>query len=150
MITVAISGGFDPVHKGHIKHIQEARKLGDKLVVLLNNDNWLLKKKGYVFMPQEERKLILEAITGVDEVIITSHPKNPEDMSICRELEKIRPGIFAKGGDRDEQNAADAASSLNPERALCQKLNIKLKFNVGGKKAQSSSELVNRVHKISN
>ncbi len=55
LITVVVSGGFDPVHVGHIRLFQEAKKMGDKLIVIINNDNWLLAKKGYVFMPQNER-----------------------------------------------------------------------------------------------
>src|SRR3989338_955778 len=99
-IVVAVSGGMDPIHIGHIRLIQEARKLGDKLVVILNNDNWLKKKKIHIFMHQKERKEILESIEGVDEVIISSHPKNPKDMSVAKEILKIRPDIFANGGDK--------------------------------------------------
>ena len=65
-IIVAVSGGFDPVHIGHVRMFKEAKALGDRLVVILNNDNWLIKKKGFVFMPQEERKEIIEAIKCVD------------------------------------------------------------------------------------
>jgi D-beta-D-heptose 7-phosphate kinase/D-beta-D-heptose 1-phosphate adenosyltransferase len=136
-ITVAVSGGFDPIHIGHIRMIKEARKLGDYLVVILNNDNWLKKKKGYVFMPQNERKEILEAIEGVDKVIITHHPKNPKDMSVCVELKKIKPNIFANGGDRTRKNI--------PEVAVCKEIGCKMVFNVGrGGKIQSSSWLVER------
>ncbi|MEK7122264.1 MAG: adenylyltransferase/cytidyltransferase family protein, partial [Patescibacteria group bacterium] len=69
--VVAVSGGFDPIHIGHVRMIQEARALGDELVVIINNDNWLRTKKGYVFMPQEQRKEIIEHIKGVDRVVIT-------------------------------------------------------------------------------
>lgn len=144
MTAVAISGGFDPVHKGHIRLIQEAQKLGDRLVVILNNDNWLKKKKGFVFMPEDERAEILKALKSIDEVIITDHPKNPTDMSICTELEKLKPDIFANGGDRDKKDADDQFSSLNPEQRLCKKLGIKFVFGVGGAKQQSSSELVKK------
>lgn len=145
MITVAISGGFDPIHIGHIEMMQEAKGLGDKLVVILNNDNWLIKKKGFAFMPERERKAILEAVRYVDKVIITGHPENPADMSVCAELEKLKPDIFANGGDRDKKDANSKTSSLNPEQALCNKLRIKMVFNVGKSgKIQSSSELVKR------
>ena len=73
MKVVAIAGGFDPVHKGHIRLIQEAARLGGKLVIILNNDNWLKKKKGFAFMAEDERAEVLRAIRGIDEVIITSH-----------------------------------------------------------------------------
>lgn len=82
-IKVAVSGGFDPLHRGHVRLFQEAKKLGDKLIVILNNDNWLKAKKGYAFMPQEERKEVIKAMAMVDEVILTKHPCNPKDMSVC-------------------------------------------------------------------
>lgn len=136
MITVAVSGGFDPLHIGHIRLIKDAKKLGDRLVVIANNDNWLKKKKGYVFMSQDERAAVLGALHAVDEVIITGHGENPSDMSVCTELEKLKPDIFANGGDRKADNI--------PEYDLCERLGIKMVFNVGGGKAQSSSELVKK------
>ena len=113
-VVVAVSGGFDPVHVGHVRMFNEAKKLGDKLVVILNNDNWLKKKKGGAFMPEQERKEILEALASVDEVYLTFHPENPTDMSVCAELEGIKPHIFANGGDRFSKNT--------PEVALCNDL----------------------------
>lgn len=136
-IVVAVSGGFDPLHIGHVRMFEAAKKLGDKLVVILNCDNWLIKKKRYILMKENERKEILQAIRYVDEVILTAHPSNPEDMSVCRELEEIRPDIFANGGDRKAGNI--------PEYELCKKLGIKMVFNVGGEKVQSSSWLINKV-----
>lgn len=134
-IVVAVSGGFDPLHIGHVRMFDEAKKLGDKLVVILNNDNWLLKKKGYVFMKEPERKEVLLALRSVDEVILTSHPNNPEDMSVCEALMKIKPQIFANGGDRKLDNI--------PEAAVCREIGAKMVFNVGtGGKVQSSSWLV--------
>ena len=135
-IIVAVSGGFDPVHVGHIRLFKEAKKLGDELVVILNNDNWLLKKKGYVFMPENERKKIIEAIRWVDRVILTSHPPDPEDMSVSEELRKLKPDIFANGGDRTSENI--------PEIKVCQEINCKMVFNVGGRKIQSSSSLLKK------
>lgn len=136
-ITVAVSGGFDPIHIGHVRMFQEARKLGDRLVVIMNNDNWLKKKKGYAFMPEEERKEIIEALRGVDEVVITSHTPNPEDMSVCAELEKIKPDIFANGGDRFKDNI--------PEVAICESIGCKMVFGLGqGGKVQSSSWLLKK------
>lgn len=144
MKIVAVSGGFDPVHIGHVQLFREAKKLGDRLVIILNNDHWLRAKKGYVFMNEQERAAVLKAIRYVDEVIITSHPKNPADMSICPELEALKPQIFANGGDRDKKDADDKSSSLNPEQELCKRLGIKMVFNLG-KKMQSSSALIKRV-----
>ena len=139
-IIVAVSGGFDPIHIGHVRLFQKAKKLGDKLVVILNNDNWLMKKKGYVFMPQEERKEIIKSIAGVDSVVLTSHPINPEDTSVCAELKKLKPHIFANGGDRGKTNT--------PEAEVCGAINCRMKFAVGrGGKVQSSSWLVDKLRK---
>ena len=137
--TVVVSGGFDPVHKGHIKLFKEACKLGDRLVVILNNDNWLHQKKSFIFMPQQERKYILESIRYVDEVVLSYHEEAPKDMSVCSELTVIDPDIFANGGDRKQDNV--------PEYDLCKELNIETKFNVGGGKVRSSSDLVKNAHK---
>ena len=136
-IVVAVSGGFDPVHVGHVRMFEEARKLGDKLVVILNNDNWLKKKKGFVFMSQRERKEIIKALAAVDEVVLTDHPKNPEDMSVCGALQKVRPHVFANGGDRTRKNI--------PEIPVCKEIGCKMVFNVGrGGKVQSSSWLLTK------
>jgi cytidyltransferase-like protein len=134
-IIVAVSGGFDPLHAGHVRLFKEAKARGDKLIVIVNNDNWLYKKKGYVFMPENYRKEIIEAIRFVDEVFLTDHSKDPDDMSVCAALESIKPDIFANGGDRHSDNI--------PEIEICQKIGCKLVFNSGaGGKIQSSSWLV--------
>lgn len=137
-IIVAVSGGMDPLHIGHLALLKEAKRLGDKLIVILNNDNWLKAKKGRVFMPEQDRKKIIEELACVDEVIISRHPRNPKDMSVSRELAKIRPHIFANGGDRTSKNT--------PEKNLCHEFNIKMVYNVGGNKVRSSSELLKRYH----
>ncbi|MDP3996227.1 MAG: adenylyltransferase/cytidyltransferase family protein, partial [bacterium] len=100
-IVVAVSGGFDPVHIGHVRMFEEAKALGDKLVVILNNDNWLKIKKGYCFMNEKDRKEIIESFRAVDGVVITKHRRNPQDMSVCEALKTVRPDVFANGGDRD-------------------------------------------------
>lgn len=134
---VAVSGGFDPVHIGHVRLFEQAKKLGDKLVVILNNDNWLKKKKNYIFMPQKERKELIEALKAVDKVVLTSHKPNPKDMSVCNELIKIKPDIFANGGDRNKGNI--------PEVPVCKKIGCKMVFNIGqGGKIQSSSWLLGK------
>lgn len=134
-VVVAVSGGFDPLHIGHVRMFEEARKLGDKLVVILNNDNWLQKKKGVVFMPARERKELIASLRSVDAVVLTRHPKNPTDMSVVGELQRVRPHIFANGGDRTKKNV--------PEVAVCKDINCKMVFNVGdGGKVQSSSWLL--------
>ena len=135
-----VSGGFNPIHIGHIRYMQEAKKLGDKLIVVLNNDNWLRLKGKHPFMPDKERKEIIEALACVDEVVITGHSKNTKDMSVCKELLKIKPDIFANGGDRFADNI--------PEFKLCNDLGIKMVFNIGkGGKIRSSSELLKEYSK---
>ncbi|MCL5006609.1 MAG: HAD-IIB family hydrolase [Patescibacteria group bacterium] len=140
-IVVAVSGGFDPIHIGHIRLFQEARKLGDELVVVLNNDYWLKNKKGYSFAKEVERKEIIESIDCVDRVVVTKHGPNPVDTSVSRELEELRPDIFANGGDRFAHNV--------PEAEICAKINCKMVFNVGdGGKIQSSSWLLGGYKKL--
>ncbi len=137
---IAVSGGFDPIHVGHIRMIAEAKELagpGGELVVIINNDHWLRAKKGFVFMPERERKEVVNSIKGVDRVVMTAHKKTSKDMSVCAELRKIKPDIFANGGDRTKKNI--------PELALEKEFNMKMVFGVGkGGKIQSSSWLVEK------
>jgi len=145
---VMVSGGFDPVHIGHVRLFNEAKKLGDKLVVVINNDNWKRKKRKHVFMPDHERKEIIEAFSAVDRVLISKHGENPEgpkEMSVSKELLKIKPDIFANGGDRNEEDAKNLNSSLYYDIETCKDLGIEMVFNVGkGGKIQSSSWLVEK------
>ena len=141
-IVVVVSGGFDPLHIGHVRMFEEARALGDKLIVVINNDNWLKKKKGYAFMPQEERLEIIRGLRAVDEVVFTDHGENPHDMSVCSMLRTIQPDIFANGGDRKPDG------DPVPEVDVCQELGIEMVYNVGtGGKVQSSSWLVDAAKK---
>jgi len=136
-IVVAVSGGFDPIHIGHIRLLKNAKVLGNRLVVILNNDHWLMQKKQFVFIPHHERKEIIEALACVDEVMLTNHDSNTYDMSICTELAMLRPNIFANGGDRFAENI--------PEVATCNKIGCEMIFNVGaGGKVQSSSWLLEK------
>ncbi|MBI4114661.1 MAG: adenylyltransferase/cytidyltransferase family protein [Candidatus Niyogibacteria bacterium] len=136
-IWVAVSGGFDPMHIGHVRLFEDAKKLGDKLVVIINNDNWLRAKKGYVFMPERERKEVIEALRFVDKVVFTRHSKGTRDLSVNEALERIKPHIFANGGDRMRNNI--------PEVAICREIGCKMVFNVGaGGKVQSSSWLLGK------
>ncbi len=134
-IVVAVSGGFDPIHIGHVRMFERARALGDELVVILNNDNWLRRKKRHVFMPDHERKEVIEALHVVDRVMLTQHGPDPDDMSVCAELRALRPDIFANGGDRKLDNI--------PEVPVCKEIGCEMVFNIGdGGKIQSSSWLL--------
>ncbi len=132
---VAVSGGYDPVHVGHVRQFKAAKKLGDKLYVILNSDRFLKNKKGFVFMSFKERREILESIKYIDRVV----PCIDRDQSVCKTLEKLKPDIFAKGGDRKLKNT--------PEADICKKYKIKMVFGVGGGKIQSSSALVRKMIK---
>jgi D-beta-D-heptose 7-phosphate kinase/D-beta-D-heptose 1-phosphate adenosyltransferase len=143
-VVVAVSGGFDPIHFGHVRMLQEAKALGDKLVVILNNDNWLTDKKGKPFMSEAERKEILEAIKGVDRVVLTDHTLGDPDRSVCRALRETKPDIFANGGDRHPDG------DPIPEVELCKELGIEMVYSVGhGGKVQSSSWLIAKAAKDS-
>jgi cytidyltransferase-like protein len=136
-VTVSVSGAFDPIHVGHIRHLRDAAKLGDRLVVILNSDDFSLRKKGFVFMPFAERKEILESIKGVDEVIACVD----EDQTVCKTLELIKPQVFAKGGDR-------IGPENIPEAETCRKIGCKLVVDVGGEKIESSSELPRKIKEL--
>ena len=137
---VAVSGYFDPLHIGHIRYIRDAKKLGDKLVVILSRDDQCIAKKGYVFMPYEERKEILLALKWVDEVVMNID----DDLTVTRTLEKLKPDIFAKGGDRTPETMPKS------EIEVCKRLGINLVFGVGGEKIQSSSWLVQKIKNLNN
>ena len=128
--TIVISGGLDPIHVGHVNMIQAAANLGD-VIVVLNSDDWLKRKKGYVFMPYEERKYLLKQLKGVTEVSAV----DDTDGTVCEALRRLKPDMFGNGGDRTSENT--------PEMATCQELGIEMIWNLGGKKIQSSSGLVN-------
>ena len=130
--TVAVSGGFDPVHVGHVRMILEAAEVGD-VIVIANSDEWLMRKKGYVFMPWEERAEILASIKGVLKVVTV----DDSDGTVCEALRREKPTFFANGGDRKTDNT--------PEMDVCSGLGIGLLWEVGGGKIQSSSELVKNV-----
>ena len=134
--VIAISGGFDPVHIGHIRMIKDASRYGDVLVII-NSDEWLMRKKGYMFMTFDERKEIIQSMRVVHDVIEV----NDDDGSVCEALERVRPHFFGNGGDRLSDNV--------PEVELCKELGIKMVFNLGGEKIQSSSDLVQSYKELS-
>jgi D-beta-D-heptose 7-phosphate kinase/D-beta-D-heptose 1-phosphate adenosyltransferase len=127
--VVATSGGFDPIHPGHISCIIESKKYGDSLVVIVNGDHFLTAKKGRPFQNLETRSLIVSGLAGVD-YVVPFEIKN--DQTVSKALEIIKPNVFTKGGDR-----VDKASL--PEWDTCEKNNIEIVFNVGEDKKWSSS-----------
>lgn len=129
---VACSGGFDPIHEGHVNMIEEAATMG-RVHVYLNTDEWLIRKKGYVFLPWKTRARIILAMKGVELVV----PVVDKDDTVCETIMMFKPDIFCNGGDRTNENV--------PELKTCCDLGIQMKFGVGGGKIQSSSELVAKV-----
>ena len=128
---VAVSGGFDPVHIGHIRYLKGAAELG-KVLVMLNTDEWLTRKKGKPFMPYDERKEILEAIRYVYKVVSVVDEGN----SVAESIRHYKPDIFAKGGDRTIDNIPQ------DEKDAIMGVGGSLILNVGGGKIQSSSWLI--------
>jgi cytidyltransferase-like protein len=127
--VVATSGGYDPVHPGHISSIQQSRAYGDVVVVIVNGDGFLAAKKGRPFQDLQTRCLIVSAIRGVDYVV----PFEIEgDRTVTEALRRLRPDVFTKGGDR-----VDAESI--PEWDICQQLGIDVVTGVGEDKRWSSS-----------
>lgn len=135
---IVTSGGFDPMHVGHLRCLIESadlvQKVGGKtrLAVIVNGDGFLLRKKGYAFMPEAERLEIIAGVKGVDYVV----PWDDGGQTVTEALRVLKPFAFTKGGDRD------AAANV-PEFDLCEEMGTRVIFNVGGGKIQSSSTLVN-------
>mgnify|MGYP006226347737 FL=1 len=125
---VAVSGYFDPIHVGHLEYLELAKKIGDYLIVIVNNDFQAYLKKGKSFMNENDRVEIVSAIRCVDEVFLSID----EDSSVCKSLEHIKPDIFANGGDRKLDEI--------PETKVMKKYNIKMVDGLG-KKIRSSSDL---------
>lgn len=128
-MIVLVSGGFDPLHVGHVRMIEAARSYG-RVEVALNSDDWLARKKGYVFMPWVERAEILCALGAVSRVV----PVDDSDGTVAAAILELWPQYFANGGDRGEPNPREAEA--------CARRGCVMLFGVGGGKVQSSSELV--------
>lgn len=131
MKIVCVSGYFDPVHVGHLEYFKKAKALGDKLVVIVNNDEQARMKKGKHFMPVKERKVILEEFRCVDEVVIAID----EDRTVRKTIESLvpKPSMFCNGGDQ--------FNTIIPEGEICEKYGIDLVDGLG-EKIQSSSWLI--------
>jgi D-beta-D-heptose 7-phosphate kinase/D-beta-D-heptose 1-phosphate adenosyltransferase len=139
MDIVLVTGGFDPLHVGHINYFNSAATLGDRLVVGLNSDEWLTRKKGAAFMPIAERKDIIRALRVVDAVLFFEDSDDTACHAIERALRMWSGArvIFANGGDRGENNTPEFEKyNRNPR--------VNFAFNVGGGKMQSSSDLLAR------
>ena len=128
MKIVVTSGYFDPLHIGHIECLELARQLGDKLIVIINNDLQAKLKKGKSFMNEKDRMKIISALRCVDEVFLSID----KDKTQCESLKYLKPDIFAKGGDRTSREI--------PESKVCKELGIKIIDGLG-KKIRSSSKL---------
>jgi D-beta-D-heptose 7-phosphate kinase/D-beta-D-heptose 1-phosphate adenosyltransferase len=123
---ILLSGGFDPLHVGHVRMIRDAMKYSP-VVVAVNSDEWLMRKKGFVFMPWNERCEILEAM-GVQ-----TYAVDDRDDTVCEAIRTLKPDFFGNGGDRGAFNT--------PEADICAKMNIPIIYELGGGKVQSSSSL---------
>ena len=131
---IVISGGFDPIHTGHLNLISDASKITN-LLVIVNNNDFLLNKKGFIFLDEEERLKILSSILGVDDIFLSidkDHTVNQSIQYLIDSGKKIK--FFGNGGDR--KSFIDI-----PESEVCKKNNIELVFNLGGEKSQSSSSI---------
>jgi D-beta-D-heptose 7-phosphate kinase/D-beta-D-heptose 1-phosphate adenosyltransferase len=124
--TIVISGGFDPLHPGHVAMIEGAAEYGEVHIVL-NSDDWLARKKGFFFQPWRDRKKLLEAYTSY------VHAVDDSDGTVCEALRRIKPDMFGNGGDRGVKNT--------PELDVCKELGIEPVFELGGGKYSSSSEI---------
>mgnify|MGYP001235923352 CR=1 FL=1 len=134
--VVMISGGFDPPHVGHIRMALESAKIGKKVIVGVNSDDWLTRKKGYVFMPWAERAELMEAVKGVDKCLDFDDSDNTA-IDLIRKVRELYPNdsvAFANGGDRITDNT--------PEKSFCESVGVEMVWEVGGGKIQSSSDLV--------
>lgn len=129
MKIVCTSGYFNPLHIGHLRLLEEAKSLGEYLIVIVNNDEQVKLKGSKEFQDEQERMEIVKAIKYVDQVVLSID----KDRTISETLKMIRPTIFAKGGDSTLENT--------PELYVCNEMGTKVVFNVGGSKIQSSSWL---------
>ena len=132
---ILVSGGFDPIHSGHIKLINDANKYGD-VVVLLNSDAWLRNKKGREFLPFDERKIIMQNIKGVLDVLDFDDSDNTCIDGLRKVKKKYTNSIikFANGGDRNDETT--------PETVFCNQNNIEALWGIGGNNKSNSSSWI--------
>ena len=135
MRVVIVSGGFDPIHSGHIEHFKEAKKLGDILIVGLNSDEWLTRKKGKPFMPIEERMAVIRELRMVDSAVAFNDDNNSSIDLIKKALVLFDDVLFANGGDRTQDNIPEIYEFDKDPR-------VQFAFGVGGTHKQNSSSWI--------
>ena len=135
MRVVIVSGGFDPIHSGHIEHFKEAKKLGDILIVGLNSDAWLTRKKGKPFMPIEERLAVIRELRMVDSAVGFNDDNNSSIDLINKALVLFDDVLFANGGDRTQDNIPEIDAFDKDPR-------VQFAFGVGGTHKQNSSSWI--------
>lgn len=139
--VVVTSGGFDPIHQGHIEYLELASKLGDIHICIMNSDDFLIKKKGYCLLNEKNRLSVLSGLSCIDTVVRSVDTDNTvnETLSVLRKLypEYLYNMIFAKGGDRNSKEI--------PEASICKELGIDIVDELGAK-IESSSKLVRDVN----
>jgi cytidyltransferase-like protein len=133
-VVVATSGGFDPIHPGHVSCIIESRQYGDTLVVIVNGDDFLINKKGKAFQDLDTRAAIVSGLRGVDYVVKFEIKDDP---TVAVALRAVRPKIFTKGGDRVSGKSIPAS-----EESACRDLDIRIIDGVGWSKEWSSSDFL--------
>lgn len=131
-VRVAVSGGFDPLHPAHLDHMEEASRLGNWLVVILNTDEFLMRKKGWVALPFLDRARIIHSLPFVDQIV----PCIDRDQSVAETIRLIKPNIFAKGGDRDPSKVAIP----KPETDACEEVGCRIVYGVDRKVRASSTD----------
>ena len=136
---ILVSGGFDPIHSGHIYLIEDASKYGD-VVVLLNSDAWLIQKKGKEFLPYKEREMIMNALKSVIDVIAFEDSDKTCVDGIREAIEKYpnQKIRFSNGGDRKDN------TTPKPETIYCEQNNVETLWGIGGEKENSSSWILNK------
>ena len=135
---ILVTGGFDPIHSGHIAYFKDAKKLGNKLVVGVNSDNWLIKKKGSAFLPIQERIEIVSNLAVVDAAIEFEDDEYQSASNAIQKVLEIYPDdkiIFANGGDRNQANIPEMDKFVNNER-------VSFEFGVGGDFKKNSSSWI--------
>lgn len=141
MRIVIVSGYFNPLHGGHLDMIEAARAMGDHLIVVVNNDEQQILKKGKIILDEKNRLRLMRSIKGVDQVVL-SVDQDPPVIKTLEMIAKQHPGdelIFANGGDR-------STGKVVPETEICERYNIEMVFDAGGTQKSDSSTRINQAN----